>query len=198
MDSDNKTTIDNETGQTASDQLISEEYDSENKKNFVIRDYEKQREAIDKIVKRGVKAADDRYLRLCAEFENYKKRSAREMDKFRKFANESLIKEILAVVDNLERAVNSANDDEWANSDLTQGVALSIKDLEKVFGKHGVKPIEAMGKAFDPVFHEAVIMQETDKYPENTVINELQKGYLIHDRLLRPAKVVVSKTNKNP
>lgn len=105
---------------------------------------------------------------------------------------------MLAVVDNLERAVNSANDDEWANSDLTQGVALSIKDLEKVFGKHGVKPIEAIGKAFDPVFHEAVIMQETDKYPENTVISELQKGYLIHDRLLRPAKVVVSKTNKNP
>lgn len=149
-------------------------------------------------MERGVKAADDRYLRLSAEFENYKKRSAREMDKFRKFANESLIKEILAVVDNLERAVNSANDDECANSDLTQGVALSIKDLEKVFGKHGVIPIEAIGKAFDPVFHEAVIMQETDKYPENTVINELQKGYLIHDRLLRPAKVVVSKTNKNP
>lgn len=149
-------------------------------------------------MERGVKAADDRYLRLCAEFENYKKRSAREMDKFRKFANESLIKEILPVVDNLERAVNSANDDEWANSDLTQGVALSIKDLEKVFGKHGVKPIGAIGKAFDPVFHEAVIMQETDKYLENTVINEIQKGYLIHDRLLRPTKVVVSKTNKNP
>ncbi len=68
----------------------------------------------------------------------------------------------------------------------------------QILGKHGVKPIEAMGKAFDPVFHEAVIMQETDKYPENKVINELQKGYLINDRLLRPAKVVVSKTNKNP
>jgi len=198
MDSDNKTTVDYETGQAATDQKIPEEHGSENKKKFDIRDYEKQRETIDKIVERGMKAADDRYLRLCAEFENYKRRSAREMDKFKKFANESLIKEILSVVDNLERAVNSANDDEWANSDLTQGVALSIKDLEKVLGKHGVKPIEAIGKAFDPVFHEAVIMQETDKYPENKVINELQKGYLIHDRLLRPAKVVVSKTNKNP
>ena len=198
MDSDNKTTIDDETGQATTDQQISEEHDLGNKKRSDSRDYDTQREAIDKNVQREVKAADDRYLRLCAEFENYKKRSAREMDKFKKFANESLIKEIFAVVDNLERAVNSANDDEWANSNLIQGVALSIKDLEKVFGKHGVKPIEAIGKAFDPVFHEAVIMQETDKYPENTVINELQKGYLIHDRLLRPAKVVVSKTNKNP
>jgi len=198
MDYDNKTIIDYETGQATTDQQISEEHDSKNKKKFDIRDSEKQSEAIDKNVERGVKAADDGYLRLCAEFENYKKRSAREMDKFKKFANESLIKEILPVVDNLERAVNSANDDEWANSDLTQGVALSIKDLEKVMGKHGVKPVEAIGKAFDPTFHEAVMITETDEHPENTVINEIQKGYMIHDRLLRPAKVVVSKPNKNP
>ena len=197
MDSDNKTTIDYETGQAVTDQKTLKEQVSEKAKSD-IRDHEKHMEAVDEIVEQGVKAADDRYLRICAEFENYKKRSAREMDKFKKFATESLIKKILPVVDNLERAVNSANDDEWANSDLTQGVALSIKDLEKVLGKHGVKPIEAIGKAFDPAFHEAVMMVEADDHPENTVINELQKGYLIHDRLLRPAKVVVSKTNKNP
>lgn len=134
----------------------------------------------------------DRLLRVSAEFENYKKRSDREMDEFRKFANESLIKEMLSVVDNLERAINSSSDAKQANSGLVEGVDITLKEVLKIFEKFNVKQIESLKKHFDPNFHQAVMTEETDDYTEHTVINELQKGYMMHDRLLRPAMVVVS------
>ncbi len=135
----------------------------------------------------------DRLLRVSAEFENYKKRSAREMDDFRKFANQSLLKEMLSVVDNLELAINSANEKQKSDSSLREGLDLTLKEILRVFEKFSVNPIESKGKSFDPTYHEAVMQEETDEHPENTVINEMQKGYLIHDRLLRPAMVVVAK-----
>jgi molecular chaperone GrpE len=135
----------------------------------------------------------DRLLRNSAEFENYKKRSAREMDDFRKFANQSLLKEMLTVVDNLELALNSVNPDQADEYPLLEGLELTHKEILRVFQKFNVKPIEAMGELFDPTYHEAVMQEETDEYPENSIINVLQKGYLIHERLLRPAMVVVAK-----
>ena len=134
----------------------------------------------------------ERLLRVSAEFENYKKRAAREMDEFRKYANQSLLKEMLSVVDNLELAINSSNDGEKTDQSLIKGLNLTLNEIMKVFEKFNVTPIEARGKVFDPAFHEAVMREETDDYPENTVISEFQKGYLIHDRLLRPAMVVVA------
>jgi len=135
----------------------------------------------------------DRLLRVSAEFENYKKRTSRELEEFRKFANQSLIKEMLSVVDNLELAMNSTNGHKTIDQGLLQGLDMTHKEILKVFEKFNVKPIEAKGQIFDPTFHEAVMQEETDEVDENTVINELQKGYLIHDRLLRPAMVVVAK-----
>ncbi|MEA3415074.1 MAG: nucleotide exchange factor GrpE [Thermodesulfobacteriota bacterium] len=134
----------------------------------------------------------DRFLRISAEFENYKKRSDREMDEFRKFANESLIKELLSVVDNFERAINSSSDARQANSGLVEGVNMTLKEMLKIFKKFNVRPVESLKKHFDPSFHQAVMTEETDNYAEHIVINELQKGYMMHDRLLRPAMVVVS------
>jgi molecular chaperone GrpE len=134
----------------------------------------------------------DRFLRTSAEFENYKKRSDREMDEFRKFANESLIKELLSVVDNLERAVNSSSDAKQANSGLVEGVNMTLKEILKILEKFNVKPVESLKKHFDPNFHQAVMTEETDDHTEHIVINELQKGYIMHNRLLRPAMVVVS------
>lgn len=134
----------------------------------------------------------ERLLRVSAEFENYKKRAAREMDEFRKYANQSLLKEMLSVIDNLELAINSSNDGEKTDQSLIKGLNLTLNEILKVFEKFNVTPIEARGKTFDPAFHEAVMREETDDYPENTVISEFQKGYLIHDRLLRPAMVVVA------
>jgi molecular chaperone GrpE len=160
-----------------------------------IKDLEAKLEAKDQ----EAKDSYDRLLRVSAEFENYKKRTSRELEEFRKFANQSLIKEMLSVVDNLELAMNSTNGHKAIDQGLLQGLDMTHREILKVFEKFNVKPIEAKGQAFDPTFHEAVMQEETDEFEENTVINELQKGYLIHDRLLRPAMVVVarSKDNKN-
>jgi len=139
----------------------------------------------------------DRLLMATAEFDNYKKRSSREMAEFRKFANQSLIKEMLSVVDNLELAMNSSNGNKAIDKDLLQGLEMTHKEILKVFEKFNVKPIDAKGQPFDPTFHEAVMQEETSDSPKNTVINELQRGYMIHDRLLRPSMVVVAKPKEN-
>src|SRR6056297_12560 len=137
----------------------------------------------------------DRLLRLSAEFENYKKRMDRQADEFKKYANESLLKELLTVVDNLERAISSTDQDRGANNEacVIEGVEMTLNEILKVLKRFNVTPVKAKGKPFDPVYHEAMMQEETDEYPENTVINEFQKGYMLHDRLLRPAMVVVSK-----
>ena len=136
----------------------------------------------------------DRLLRVSAEFENYKKRSARDMEEFRKFSNQALIKEMLSVVDHLELAMNSTDGQKTIEKGLVEGLEMTHKEILKVFEKFHVVPISAMGQVFDPTFHEAVMQEETDQFPENTVVKELQKGYLIHDRLLRPSMVVVAKS----
>ncbi|OQW97033.1 MAG: nucleotide exchange factor GrpE [Desulfobacteraceae bacterium A6] len=140
------------------------------------------------------KQAYDRFLRVSADFENYKKRTAREMSEFRKYANESLISEMLSVVDNLERAIISSTVNDKVNNCLVEGVDMTLKEILKVLENYGVKPIESLCKTFDPNFHQAVMQQESEEHTENTVIAELQKGYMIHDRLLRPSMVIVSAT----
>jgi molecular chaperone GrpE len=135
----------------------------------------------------------DRLLRISAEFENYKKRTAREAEEFRKYANQALIKEMLSVVDNLELAIRSSKGKESPDDGLVEGLDMTHKEILRVFEKFKVTPIDATGQPFDPNFHEAVMQEETDDNPENMVINEFQKGYMIHDRLLRPAMVVVAK-----
>ena len=179
------------------EEKVSKKKVSEKKDKVKIVDHLKEMETRLESVEQEAKEAHDRFLRVSAEFENYKKRSAREMDEFRKFANESLIREMLTVVDNLERALNSSNNDNQANSHIAEGVDMTLKEILKVFGKFNVKPIEALGKPFDPNFHQAAMREETNERPENTVLNELEKGYMIHDRLLRPAMVVVSMPKVN-
>lgn len=179
------------------EEKVSKKKVSEEKDKVKIVDHLKEMETRLESVEQEAKEAHDRFLRVSAEFENYKKRSAREMDEFRKFANESLIREMLTVVDNLERALNSSNNDNQANSHIAEGVDMTLKEILKVFEKFYVKPIEALGKPFDPNFHQAAMREETNERPENTVLNELEKGYMIHDRLLRPAMVVVSMPKVN-
>lgn len=135
----------------------------------------------------------DRLLRMAAEFENYKKRATREMNDFRKFANESFAKAMLPVVDSMDLAIESSSNDKHVRNSMVEGVNMTLKEILKVFEQFGVKRFESIGNTFDPNLHQAVMQEETDKFPENTVSKELQKGYMIHDRLLRPAMVVVSK-----
>jgi molecular chaperone GrpE len=139
----------------------------------------------------------DRLLRVAAEFENYKKRAAREMNDFRKFANENFAKAMLPVVDSLDLAIESSSNDKHANNSMVEGVNMTLKEILKVFEQFGVKRFESIGNNFDPSLHQAVMQEETDAFPENTVSKEIQKGYMIHDRLLRPAMVVVSKKPEN-
>jgi molecular chaperone GrpE len=135
----------------------------------------------------------DRFLRLSAEFENFKKRTAREMNDFRKYANDSLIQELLVVVDNLERALQSSGDDQKPDNGVISGVEMTRDGILKIFEKFNVRPLAALDQPFDPKYHQAVMQEVVEGIQENTVTQELQRGYLMHDRLIRPAMVFVSK-----
>ncbi len=142
-----------------------------------------------------VKQLQDRVLRLAAEMENTRKRLEREKSEGICFANESLIRQLLPVVDNLERAVQHG-ENETDFQGLLEGVRMTLKSFQDGLAKFGCKVFDSVGKPFDPNFHEAVMQEESSEYPEMTVLQEYQKGYLLNDRLLRPALVVVSKSSK--
>jgi len=134
----------------------------------------------------------DRLLRTAADFENYKKRAAREKEDWTKFTNKDFIKAILPFIDNLERAVNHAQ--KVADTGvLIEGVRLTIQQLLQNLNQFGLFSFESVGKPFDPAVHEAMLVVETDKHEPNQVVEEFRKGYLLNGRLLRPATVSVSK-----
>lgn len=135
----------------------------------------------------------DQYVRLQAETENMKKRLEREKADFVKYAHESLIRDLLPILDNLERALEHAPQGPGDCSALAEGVRLTVEGFRTVLGKFGVEPIAALGERFDPNYHEAVMQQEHPAVDEHTVLEEVQKGYTLKDRLLRPAMVVVSR-----
>ena len=133
----------------------------------------------------------DQLLRLGAEFENYKKRVQKENSDLIKFGNESLLKALLPILDNLERAIDHGKKTK-ENGPLLQVVEIILRQFLTILERFGVKAVAARGESFDPEKHEAVSLAESDQEP-NRVISELEKGYLFHERLLRPAKVLVSK-----
>lgn len=140
----------------------------------------------------------DRLLRLSAEFDNYKKRTTRETRELVKYANENLLKELLTIVDNLERAIDSAEPQGDADDPLMQGIQLTLSEVLRILERFNVQPVKAVGEPFDPAFHQAMMQEETADHPANTVLSEMQKGYVMHDRLLRPAMVVVAKAAEAP
>jgi len=159
------------------------------------KEREKEIEELKKKVEeqeKEIREHHDRLLRVAADFDNYKKRAAREKEEWVKFANEDLIKSILPFVDNLERAVNHSEKTEDIQG-LVEGIKLTIQQLLQTLNKFGVSPIESLGKPFDPAKHEAMLVVETDQHEPNQVVEEFQKGYLLNDRLLRAATVSVSK-----
>ncbi|MGC3969053.1 MAG: nucleotide exchange factor GrpE [Pirellulales bacterium] len=136
--------------------------------------------------------AKDRALRAVAELENVRKRLRREMDDERKYALMPLVGDLLPVVDNIGRAVTAAE----KNADVTsllEGVKLVAQQLESVLAKHNAKRIDALGKPFDPNVHAAILQQPVADQPPNTVVTVAQEGYTLHDRVVRPAQVIVSK-----
>jgi len=130
----------------------------------------------------------DRYMRAVADFDNFRKRSEREKADFFRYAVSSVLKDILPVLDNFDRALDHAAE----GDEFHKGVLLIYKQLFDVLQKHGLTPIEESGVHFDPNIHEAVVREEDDSVPNHTVTAILQKGYFLHDRLLRPALVKVA------
>ncbi|GMV49704.1 MAG: Protein GrpE [Nitrospirae bacterium] len=137
------------------------------------------------------KGLNEKYLRLAAEFDNYKRLAQRDQREQIKFGNERILKELLPVVDNLERAIKSAKDAATVDA-LTQGVELTLKQLLSALNKFGVTPVESVGLAFDPATQQAVAQVPSETVPENHVVEEYQRGYLLQDRILRAAMVSVS------
>ena len=134
----------------------------------------------------------DKFLRIQAEFDNYKKRLEKEKIEFIKFANSDIILDILKIVDDFERAVEAGKSKHDFDI-LYKGVEMIWNDLKEFLKQKGLKEIEAKGKPFDPHEHEAMMQEETDDEPEGQVVEEFQKGYKFNDRVIRPAKVKVSK-----
>ena len=142
-----------------------------------------------------IKDLEDQVLRAKAEVQNVRRIAAQEVTKARLFGVETLAKEFLSVGDNLERAVISCEDSEEINV-IKEGLELTLKSLESSLSSAGIKAIEFNDKSFDPERHEAISVIEDDTLEQNTIIDVVQKGYTIMDRILRPAKVVVSKKSK--
>jgi molecular chaperone GrpE len=132
----------------------------------------------------------DKYLRAVAELDNFRKRARQEIEEFRRYATEGLITELLAVVDNLGRALDSAEQNGDVGT-LTQGVSLTLRQLIDILESQGLRAIEAEGRRFDPHLHEAVLRVDVEPDLDNVVIEELQRGYMLGDRVLRPAMVKV-------
>ena len=142
-----------------------------------------------------IKAVNDKHLRLLAEFDNYKKRTAREQLDFKKYAYEPAILEILPIVDNLERAQFHTRDAQDINK-IYDGLELIIKQSKEILSKLEVTPIPAKGEVFNPAVHQAIAQVETDEMEENRVVEEIARGYFFKDRVLRPAMVSVSKKKR--
>jgi molecular chaperone GrpE len=137
--------------------------------------------------------ANEKYLRTYADFENYRKRMQRDLADFRKYANEQFALELLTVVDHLGLAIKHAGEPGETAQGMREGVELVYKQLREVLEKFGVKQFGAAGEPFDPAQHDAMMQIVTDEVPENTVVQVMQDGYLYHEKVLRHAKVGVSK-----
>jgi len=135
----------------------------------------------------------EQLIRMQADFENYKKREEKKKREFMEYANKDLICQLLSVMDNLERAVSYSQNKEHQPETIREGINGTLKEFRKILEKEGLSPIKAVGEKFDPYCHEAIMQVESDKYPEDTVIEEITKGYYLKSNVIRPSVVKVSK-----
>ncbi len=152
---------------------------------------EPEQDDTDKL-KKSIDEANDKYIRLYADFENFKKVTAKNREDLLKYASEDIMTDILTVIDHLELALQHSTGDD-TSSPLAEGVELTLKELKGVLEKHGLVRIDAMGKPFDPAVHHAMSQIETDDAEEDTVVKEFRKGYMLRDRVLRAPLVGVAK-----
>ncbi len=136
----------------------------------------------------------ENFLRTLAEYTNFKRRAKEELDQARRFGSEDFVIRLLPIIDNFDRAIKAA--EEIGDFDaLHGGVVLILRQLQDLMEREGVKPIEAVGEEFDPNIHEAVMRQDTDEYPDNTIVEEFQKGYVMGYKVIRPSMVKVARNS---
>ncbi len=167
-------------------------------KEEVLKNLEEELLEIKEIVQEKDKFSKEylgRLERLQADFENYKKRQEKKQKEFIKFANERLINKLLSVIDNLERALDSTENEKNAKA-IKEGIKNTLKGFFNILNKEGVMPMKSVGHRFDPCRHEAVMKTETDKHSEDIVTEEFQKGYYMKSKVLRPAMVKVAVSTK--
>jgi molecular chaperone GrpE len=188
-----KTQINSEKAEILEGETVEEEHEKDRGKRTKKPEEMTKQELLKKLseIQEQVQDNYDLYMRTYAEMENIKKRGIKEREELAKYANESLIKEILPVIDSLEKAISYARDDENSSA-LIEGLKLTRDGLMKTLEKAGLEEVEAIGKPFDPNFHEAVSQQRDDTVAPGHVMIELQKGYALNGRLIRPSTVVVS------
>jgi molecular chaperone GrpE len=153
-------------------------------------------EQLEQLKARAAKADEnwDRLLRLAADFDNFKKRAAREKQEAVKYANDALMEKLMPVLDHFDMAVAAVqNGPPDTAQSLQAGIGLIYQQFKTTLAEAGLEPVDATGQKFDPNWHEAVSQQETTEAPEGQVIQQLRRGYKLHDRLLRPASVIVAK-----
>lgn len=141
------------------------------------------------------KDLEDKLLRLAAEFDNFKKRTTKEFDNLIKFANQDLTLKLTDALDNFERALDSAKNSTDFDS-FHRGVELIYTHLKEILTKEGLEEIKTVGQKFDPNLHEAISQVESDEYPEGVIVQEISKGYVLKDRVIKAPKVIVSSGKK--
>ena len=142
-------------------------------------------------LRKDVEESQNHYLRVLADFDNFRKRQREETARQVGLAREELILKILPMVDNFQRTLDAAEAQHSYDS-LVEGVSLTLRQIREMLEKEGLEPIEAVGEPFNPELHEAMMRVETDDYPENTVIDEFEKGYMLNGKVLKPARVRVA------
>jgi molecular chaperone GrpE len=153
---------------------------------------EQQQDAQLAELKRQAEDNYNNFLRTQADFDNFRRRSRQEKEEFAKYASMKLIEQMLPIIDNMERALAASKDNKDYDA-LVKGVEMTFRQLDQLLAEEGLKPVDAVGQPFDPEFHQAIAQVESDEHGEGVVVEQLQKGYLLKDKLLRPAMVKVSK-----
>ncbi len=188
---ENKDMNDADVEEQVEEQLIDVESKAEKKKKDKVLKIKESEYA--KIVEEG-KEYKDKYLRLFAEFDNARKRMDREKQDFVKYANEELIVEILTILDGLELSIKSAKAKDSEDGEaFLKGIEMVVTQMHAFLNKYGVKPIKALGTIFDPHNHEVLLQEETSEHDDGLVLEELQKGYLLGEKVVRTAKVKIAK-----
>lgn len=157
---------------------------------------ETQAISVEETLQQELDTAKDRILRISAELDNYRKRVQREVQEERRYAAMPLMRELLPVVDNLKRTIEAAQKVSEGADGLLEGVTMVLQQFESVLAKHGCVKIDAAGQPFDPNLHDAILQQPSDDVAPNTVLFETQTGYRLHERVVRPSQVIVSKKSE--